>query len=100
MGRAHLRRGSPSSARAQAAGLDALGVGRASGSRSSSQNSARLLTSFFGVSGYGRVLVPINFRLNAEEVGYIVEHSGATVLLVDPELDDALARRRRPSTAS
>ena len=54
------------------------------------QNAARLLTSFWGVSGYGRVLVPVNFRLNADEVGYIVEHSGATVLLVDPELDDAL----------
>ena len=28
-------------------------------------------------SGRGRVLVPINFRLVAEEVSYIVEHSGA-----------------------
>ncbi len=56
-----------------------------------SHNSARLLTSFFGVSAYGRVLVPINFRLNAEEIGYIVEHSGASVLLVDPELEDSLA---------
>jgi acyl-CoA synthetase (AMP-forming)/AMP-acid ligase II len=56
-----------------------------------SHNSARLLTSFFGVSGHGRVMVPINFRLNAEEVGYIVEHSGASVLLVDPELDESLA---------
>jgi acyl-CoA synthetase (AMP-forming)/AMP-acid ligase II len=37
------------------------------------------------------VLVPVNFRLNADEVSYIVEHSGATVLLVDPELDEALA---------
>ena len=35
--------------------------------------------------------MPINFRLNADEVGYIVEHSGASVLLVDPELDEALA---------
>ena len=33
----------------------------------------------------------MNFRLSAHEVGYIVEHSGASVLLVDPELDDALA---------
>ena len=41
--------------------------------------------------GYGRVVVPINFRLNADEVGYIVEHSGATVLLIDPELEEALA---------
>ena len=45
---------------------------------------------FYGVSGYGRVLVPINYRLNADEVGYIVEHSGASVLLVDPESDEAL----------
>ncbi|HVA43690.1 MAG TPA: AMP-binding protein [Acidimicrobiales bacterium] len=56
-----------------------------------SPNSARFLASFFGVSGYGRVLVPINFRLNAEEVAYIVEHSGARVLLVDPELDEPLS---------
>src|SRR6478752_5971819 len=56
-----------------------------------SHNSARLLSAFFGVSAYGRVLVPINFRLNAEEIGYIVEHSGASVLLVDPELDESLA---------
>jgi fatty-acyl-CoA synthase len=56
-----------------------------------SPNSARFLTAFYGVSAFGRVLVPINFRLTAEEVGYIVDHSGASVLLVDPELDEALA---------
>ena len=56
-----------------------------------SHNSARLITALFGVSGSGRILVPINFRLVAEEVRYIVGHSGARVLLVDPELDDALA---------
>jgi fatty-acyl-CoA synthase len=78
-------------ARAQAAGLDALGVGIGERVAVVSQNSARLLTAFFGVSAYGRVLVPINFRLTADEVGYIVEHSGASMLLVDPELDAALA---------
>ncbi|HBL08316.1 MAG TPA: AMP-dependent synthetase, partial [Acidimicrobiaceae bacterium] len=31
--------------------------------------------------------VPINFRLNAEEVQFIVDHSGAEVLLMDPELE-------------
>jgi acyl-CoA synthetase (AMP-forming)/AMP-acid ligase II len=77
-------------ARAQAAGLDALGIGRGERIAIVSHNSARLFTSFFGVSGWGRVLVPINFRLNASEIGYIVEHSGATMLLVDPELDDTL----------
>src|SRR3712207_3787812 len=78
-------------ARAQAAGLDALGVAHGERVAIVSHNSARLLTSFFGVSGWGRILVPINFRLNAEEVSYIVEHSGASVLLVDPELDESLS---------
>jgi fatty-acyl-CoA synthase len=78
-------------ARAQAAGLDELGVGPGERVAIVSHNAARLFVAFFGVSGSGRILVPVNFRLNADEVAYIVEHSGASVLLVDPELDDALS---------
>ncbi|ABD11535.1 acyl-CoA synthetase (AMP-forming)/AMP-acid ligase II [Frankia casuarinae] len=78
-------------ARAQAAGLDALGVGHGERVAIVSHNSARLLASFFGVSGYGRVLVPVNFRLSPEEVSYIVEHSGSEVLLIDPELEEKLS---------
>jgi fatty-acyl-CoA synthase len=78
-------------ARAQAAGLDALGVPQGARVAVVSQNSARLYTSFFGVSAYGRILVPVNFRLVAEEVKYIVEHSGADVLIIDPELEESLA---------
>ncbi len=85
-------------ARAQAAGLDELGVGHGERVAIVSHNSARLLTAFFGVSSHGRVLVPINFRLNVNEVGYIVEHSGATVLLVDPELADTFASVRAKHT--
>src|SRR5688572_33251703 len=79
-------------AAAQAAALDALGIGRGERVAVLSQNSARLLVGFFGVSGWGRVLVPVNFRLHAEEVRYIVEHSGASVLLHDPELADVAAQ--------
>jgi fatty-acyl-CoA synthase len=78
-------------ARAIAAGLDELGIAVGERVAMVSHNSARLLTALFGVSGSGRVLVPINFRLVAEEVRYIVQHSGARVLLVDPELADAMA---------
>jgi fatty-acyl-CoA synthase len=78
-------------ARRQAAHLDALGIGVGDRVAVVSHNSARLLTSFYGVSGSGRVLVPVNFRLRPDEVRYIVEHSGARVLYVDPELDEALA---------
>jgi acyl-CoA synthetase (AMP-forming)/AMP-acid ligase II len=78
-------------ARRQAAKLDELGIEVGDRVAIVSHNSARLLTSFFGVAGSGRVLVPVNFRLRPDEVRYIVEHSGARVLLVDPELDDDLA---------
>jgi len=63
-----------------------------------SHNSARLFEAFYGVCSYGRVLVPINFRLSAAEVSYIVEHSGATVLLIDPELAETLAEVKAKHT--
>lgn len=77
-------------ARAQAAQLDHLGVPVGGRVAVISQNSARLLTSFFGVSGWGRILVPVNFRLSLAEIEYIVGHSGASVVYADPELKDKL----------
>src|SRR5205823_14507019 len=77
-------------ARSLAVALDELGVGEHDRVAIVSPNAARFLVSLFGVSVFGRVLVPINFRLNAEEVRYIVAHSGATVVLIDPELDEPL----------
>src|SRR5215831_13216194 len=77
-------------AREQAAQLDRLGVPVGGRVAIVSHNSARLLNSFFGVSGWGRVLVPVNFRLAEAEIKYIVEHSGAEVLMVDPERKDLL----------
>ena len=79
-----------SMARSLAATLDDLGVGENDRVAIVSPNAARFLISLFGVSVFGRVLVPVNFRLNAEETRYIVEHSGSSVLLVDPELDEPL----------
>jgi fatty-acyl-CoA synthase len=78
-------------ARGLALRLDELGVPEGGRVGIVSQNSARFLTTLFGVSAYGRVLVPINFRLNTDEVSYIVDHSGAEVLLVDPSVEEALA---------
>lgn len=78
-------------ARALAAGLDSLGVGPGGRVAIVSQNSARLLSVLYGAPAHGRVAVPVNFRLHPDEVRYIVEHSGAEVLLVDPELEEQLA---------
>jgi len=72
-------------ARGMALALDDLGVGLGERVAIVSPNATRFLISYFGVSGYGRVLVPVNYRLNADEIGYIISHSGASVLLVDPE---------------
>ena len=78
-------------AAALAAKLDSLGIGVGDRVAMVTHNSARLMTAFFGVTGYGRVLVPVNFRLSPDEVSYIVEQSGARVLYLDPEVADALA---------
>src|SRR6266853_1189060 len=76
--------------RSMAAALDDLGVGEGERVAIDSPNAARFLVTLFGVSVFGRVLVPVNFRLNAEEIRYIIEHSGSTVALIDPELEESL----------
>lgn len=71
--------------RSMARSLEEMGVGVGDRVALISPNAGKFLVSYFGTSGYGRVLVPINYRLNADEVAYILDHSGASVALVDPE---------------
>ncbi len=49
-------------------------------------NVPALLEAHFGVALAGGILVAINTRLNAAEIGYILEHSGARLFFVDAEL--------------
>lgn len=51
------------------------------------KNSAAFIELALGTSHCGAVFLPINFRLSADEVAYIVENSGAQLLLVDEELE-------------
>ncbi len=90
-------RGFAARCRAVAAGLDELGVARGERIAVVSENSARLLELLFGVTAYGRVCVPINFRLQAAEIAYIVEHCGASVLLADPEHEEMLTSAAGPA---
>jgi fatty-acyl-CoA synthase len=76
--------------RSLASALDDLGVPAGARVAIVSPNASRFLVSLFGVSAYGRVLVPVNYRLRADEIAYVLEHSGSSVLLVDPELDEPL----------
>jgi len=54
------------------------------------KNSTAFLELVFATSHIGAVFLPINYRLSADEVGYIVDHSQASLLLVDHELDERL----------
>jgi fatty-acyl-CoA synthase len=79
-----------SRSRGMALAFDRLGVDHGERVAIVSPNASRFVISYFGVSAYGRILVPVNYRLNADEIGYIVDHSGSSVLLVDPESEESL----------
>jgi hypothetical protein len=50
------------------------------------KNSTAFFELVFAASHIGAVFLPINFRLSADEVGYIVGNSGAKLLIADEEL--------------
>ena len=54
-------------------------------------NSEPLLLAHFAVPQAGGVLVAINTRLNADEVGYILRHSGSATVFYSAELEDQLS---------
>ncbi|MFO1539924.1 MAG: long-chain-fatty-acid--CoA ligase [Chloroflexota bacterium] len=55
-----------------------------------SPNSHTALAAFYAVPRIGAVLVPVNFRLAADDFAYIVRHSGARVVCIHPDLADAV----------
>ena len=50
-------------------------------------NSSAMLEAHFGVPAAGGILVAVNHRLAAAEIGYILRHSGARYLLLDTALE-------------
>ena len=50
------------------------------------KNSTAFLELVFATSHIGAVLLPINYRLSADEIGYIVRNSDARLLIADEEL--------------
>jgi fatty-acyl-CoA synthase len=76
------------------------GMGVAPGDRVAyiAPNTHAQLESFYAVPQLGAVLVPINFRLAADDFVYIVNHSGAKVLCVHADQIDTVdgVRDRMP----
>jgi len=72
------------------AALQGLGVAPGDRVATISPNTHGQLESFYAVPQIGAVLVPINYRLTAEDFVYIVNHSGSTVLCVAEEYLEAV----------
>ena len=64
------------------AALQELGVQRGDRVAYIAPNTHAQLEAFYAVPQIGAVLVPINYRLTADDFAYIIEHSGATVVCV------------------
>jgi fatty-acyl-CoA synthase len=73
---------------ALAAGLAARGVGAGDVVGLLSYNGNEFLETIFAANRLGAIAMPINWRLAAPEVRYILEHSEARALVCDPALTD------------
>ena len=54
-------------------------------------NSPPMIEAHFGIPLAGAIIVPINTRLSPDEVAYILEHSGASLLLAGNEFAPLIA---------
>jgi fatty-acyl-CoA synthase len=78
--------------------LHALGVRKGDRVAYIAPNTHAQLESFYAVPQLGAVLVPINFRLVADDFKYLIQHSGATVVCVDRDYLDIVDRIRAELT--
>jgi fatty-acyl-CoA synthase len=70
--------------------LQQLGVAPGDRVATIAPNTHAQLEAFYAVPQIGAVLVPINYRLTAEDFVYIINHSGASVVCVDADYLDAV----------
>jgi len=70
--------------------LQALGVGPGDRVATIAPNTRAELEAFYAVPQLGAVLVPMNYRLTADDFVYMVNHSGSTVLCVHSDYLDAI----------
>jgi fatty-acyl-CoA synthase len=72
------------------AALQGLGVAPGDRVATIAPNTHAQLEAFYSVPQIGAVLVPINYRLTAEDFVYILNHSGASVVCAHSDYLDAL----------
>ena len=74
-----------------ASALRKLGLGVGDTAATLLPNTPAMIEAHFGVPMSGAVLNTINIRLAPREIAFILDHGGASVLLVDPEFRDVAA---------
>ncbi|MDW5594871.1 AMP-binding protein [Conexibacter stalactiti] len=52
------------------------------------RNHATYVLELYALARIGAIMLPLNWRLHARELGWIVEHSGLTTLIVDAEFEE------------
>ncbi|HUG17059.1 MAG TPA: AMP-binding protein, partial [Thermomicrobiales bacterium] len=70
--------------------LQGLGVRKGDRVAYIASNTHAMLESFYSVPQLGAVVVPINFRLTANDFAYIINHSGARIVCVHEDCLDAV----------
>ncbi len=79
-----------------AGGLQARGIGPDSIVGMMMKNSSAFIELLYALSHLGAVSLPMNFRLSAEEIGYITGHAGVDLVLADAEFAPVLEGMDRP----
>ncbi len=71
--------------------LQGLGIGQGDRVATIAPNTHAQLESFYAVPQVGAVLVPINYRLTADDFVYIINHSGARVVCAHSDYLDSVS---------
>ncbi|PLR96948.1 acyl-CoA synthetase [Bacillus sp. T33-2] len=75
-------------------GLIGMGIRKGNKIALMMKNSDRFVISFFAAARIGAVVVPVNFRLTASEVHYILMQSDTTLTVCDAEFEKTIAAAR------
>src|SRR5919199_3281671 len=84
------------------AALAALGVRQGDRVAYIAPNTHAMLESFYAVPQLGAVLVPLNYRLTADDFAYLINHSGARIVCAHADYLDAVesVRAQLPEVAA
>jgi feruloyl-CoA synthase len=76
-------------------GLINLGVKKGDKVAILMKNSDFFMISFFAAAKIGAVVVPVNFRLTADEVHYIFSQSDTVLVMSDPEFEETVSNAKQ-----